>query len=64
YKTSCATCHTVAPALDRFGMAFQANYFRWPGEAPAVQKALPLSVFFTGSQEKGQGQRTTTKNFA
>lgn len=65
YNVSCATCHTVAPSLNRFGLAFQANYFRWPkGQEPEKVKglkALPLSLIVTGSQESGQQSRTTTK---
>ncbi len=65
YNLTCATCHTVAPSLNRFGLAFQANYFRWPaGQEPEKVKglkALPLSLIVTGSQESGQKFRTTTK---
>ena len=65
YKVSCATCHTVAPSLNRFGQTFQANYFRWPaGQDPEKAtglKALPLSLIVNASQESGQAARTTTK---
>ena len=65
YNITCATCHTVAPSLNRFGLAFQANYFRWPaGQEPKKVKglkALPLSLIVTGSQESGLKFRTTTK---
>jgi hypothetical protein len=65
YNVPCATCHTVAPALNSFGQAFQANYFRWPtGQEPEKAtglKALPVSVIATGSQDSGQKFSTTTK---
>jgi hypothetical protein len=65
YNVTCATCHTVAPSLNRFGLTFQANYFRWPkGQEPERVKglkALPLSLIVTGSQESGQRSATTTK---
>ncbi|HEX5322680.1 MAG TPA: hypothetical protein VFW40_02760 [Capsulimonadaceae bacterium] len=31
YNVPCETCHSVPPALNAFGLAFQANRFNWPG---------------------------------
>lgn len=47
YEVPCESCHTTAPRLNAFGMAFQANHFRWPGGSPPARstglKALPIS---------------------
>lgn len=64
YQTACTTCHTIAPALNRFGMAFQANYFRWPEGTPRPAAtglaAAPVSLIAAGSNLRGQQTRTTT----
>jgi len=49
YGVSCGTCHSVAPRLNTFGLAFQANHFNWPGETPPVpggtlKSALPSAI--------------------
>ena len=52
YSVSCQTCHSVAPRLNQFGMAFQANNFNWLGQPLADQKGLnssPISAIATVS---------------
>lgn len=36
YGVPCRTCHTVAPALNSTGQAFQANFFHWTSESGGV----------------------------
>ena len=54
YDVPCQTCHTVAPQLNQFGLAFQANHFNWPGGRPPAYhtglSALPLSGIATLSR--------------
>lgn len=65
YNVPCTTCHTVAPRLNPFGLAFQANYFNWPDlKAPQREsgpKAVPISAIVTVSRESGQGIDSSTK---
>jgi len=53
YGVPCSACHTVAPQLNTFGLAYQANHFNWPGgEPPAYHTGLssiPISGIITGS---------------
>src|SRR5689334_20326085 len=44
YGVKCSQCHTVAPALNNFGQAFQANHFRFPGKERDKSKPLPIPV--------------------
>jgi hypothetical protein len=54
YGVECATCHSAVPALNSFGMAFQANHFNWPGGAPPNRPkgldAIPLSGLVTATR--------------
>ena len=49
YKVSCQMCHSVAPRLNYFGLAFQANYYNWPRPAAGPEKrpVVPLSATAT-----------------
>jgi hypothetical protein len=59
---NCNTCHTTVPKLNLTGMAFQANYFNWPGGPPsAVGKrwnSVPLSGLVTNTWQKSQNAPT------
>ena len=44
YHVTCGQCHTYAPKLNKFGYAFQANFFNWPGEK-VRPKADPTTYF-------------------
>jgi hypothetical protein len=61
YNTSCTTCHTVAPRLNKYGQAFQANYFNLPKASFTAQKAIPVSLFVIGGSEKVQGEKSVTQ---
>lgn len=54
YAVPCETCHSVPPRLNRFGLAFQANHFNWPGGPPPADHAglaaLPVSGLGTLSR--------------
>jgi hypothetical protein len=55
YSVPCDTCHTVAPNLNHFGLAFQANHFVWPGGPPPAGRqagiaGLPVSGLATFSR--------------
>ena len=67
YEVTCDTCHTVVPALNAFGQAFQANHFNWPGGHPPAHKlllqAFPISGLATFSQTHLQGNGTTSGDF-
>lgn len=55
FNVPCSTCHTVAPRLNRFGYAFQANHFNWPegegkqgeGKRQSVSRYLPFTALAT-----------------
>ena len=67
YGVGCQTCHTVAPRLNQFGYAFQANYFNWPTrEGPAKQaptRYLPISTLTTFSYQNDFTNKQETVNF-
>lgn len=42
YNVPCEACHTVAPALNATGLAFQANHFNWVGGPPRSRSGLAL----------------------
>ena len=67
YKVACAMCHTIAPRLNKFGFAFQANHFNWPGKgAPKRDDSatgVPFSVFTTSSYENNLTEKLQTTNF-
>lgn len=67
YEVTCDTCHSVAPRLNSFGLAFQANHFNWPGGAPPAHRTglelFPISGLATFSQSRFQGSPTTVADF-
>lgn len=67
YHVTCQACHSVAPRLNEFGLAFQANFFNWPGgKAPKKDrslKALPISGIAEFSLEDSRTEGKTTTNF-
>lgn len=70
YDVTCQTCHTVAPRLNQFGMAFQANNFNWPGHPPTDREglsAIPISgiaaASTVGSPPDGE-KRTVDRHLA
>jgi hypothetical protein len=68
YGVPCSTCHTVAPALNSFGYAFQANHFNWPAGATPEKKRdwlakIPASFIATGVSERSVTERKTTTAF-
>lgn len=62
YGVPCNTCHSIAPKLNANGLAFQANFFNWPGGAPpSVGKGLnsvPLSGLVTSTWGNSQNAPT------
>lgn len=66
YQVSCATCHTVAPRLNRFGMAFQANNFNWPGVPQNDNQGLsafPISGIATFSAVNDAAEGTNASDY-
>ncbi len=67
YNVSCATCHLTVPRLNKFGLAFQANFYNWPGETRVARRDptqyLPISTITTFSYDHDQTQRQETANF-
>ena len=53
YGVACSACHTVAPQLNTFGLAYQANHFNWPGDDPPAYHtgvaSFPISGIVTGN---------------
>ena len=66
YGVGCQTCHTVAPRLNQFGYAFQANYFNWPTrEGPPKRDPthyLPVSTLTTFSYQNDFTNKQETVN--
>lgn len=67
FGVSCDTCHTVAPALNSFGLAFQANHFNWPDGKPPQNRlglaAIPISGLATYSSVRDNTFNLTTDQF-
>jgi hypothetical protein len=71
YGVACSQCHTIAPRLNPFGLAFQANHYNWVGKMPPARKpakksvlsALPISGLATFSVEDNRTEGTTTADF-
>jgi len=67
YNVPCETCHSVAPRLNHFGLAFQANHFRWPGGDPPVVRntlaAVPVSGLAIASHYDNRTFHITTSDF-
>jgi len=68
FGVSCDTCHTVAPALNKFGLAFQANHFNWTAGKPPHNRlgldALPISVLDTYDSVRNNTFNFTTDEFS
>lgn len=62
YDVTCNACHTIPSKLNKNGLAFEANYFNWPGGPPphlsTGWRRVPLSGFITNSWSSGQGAET------
>src|SRR5258708_2096511 len=67
YGVGCATCHSVPPRLNQFGLAFQANHFNWPGEMKLTARkglqSLPLSAITTASYANNFTADSQTTDF-
>lgn len=69
YKVPCSTCHTVAPNLNSFGYAFQANHFNWAGTVAATGKKesplykLPISLIATAVAERDYIEKASNALF-
>src|SRR3569833_2497594 len=67
YGVDCETCHTVALALNKFGMAFQANHFNWTAGKPPHHRqgldAIPISGLDTYDSVRDNTFNTTTDEF-
>jgi hypothetical protein len=66
FNVPCSTCHTVPPRLNKFGLAFQANHFNWPGptQRPRVDgsRYLPVTTITTYVYEHDFLARQDTAN--
>lgn len=66
YNVACTACHSVAPRLNKFGLAFQANQFNWPGPLPRprqdVSRYLPFTTITTASYSNDFTARQETIN--
>jgi hypothetical protein len=63
YGVSCQTCHSVAPRLTPFGLAFQANHYNWPGgSAPGTKTGSPASLISGLATFSQENSRTDGKN--
>lgn len=63
---TCNTCHSIAPKLNTNGLAFQANYFNWPGGPPPNGlgkgiNAIPISGLITSTGGSSQNAPTGTQ---
>jgi hypothetical protein len=67
YGVDCNTCHSVAPRLNAFGLAFQANHFNWPVGKPPEQRlgvdAFPVSGLATYSSVRNNTANFTKSEF-
>ncbi len=67
FGVACSNCHTVAPRLNKFGYAFQANHFNWPGATPKPRKDgatyLPVTTITTFSYVKDYTGQQETASF-
>src|SRR5438876_9073576 len=72
FGETCQKCHSIAPRLNRFGLAFQANHYNWPGKKPTAGKsgrnsklrALPFSGVATVTGEDNRTERKSTGKFS
>src|SRR5262245_60495171 len=64
YGVGCQHCHSIAPRLNAFGLAFQANHFNWPGGNPPTKRSdlkaiLPSAVAaFRYADSRSQEERS------
>jgi len=62
YGVSCNACHSIAPKLNINGLAFQANYYNWPGGRPlapgSTLNRVPLSGLVTSTWGNNQNAPT------
>ena len=63
---TCNTCHSIAPKLTVNGLAFQANYFNWPGGPPpnGLGKGwnrVPISGLVTNTWGSSQNAPTAAQ---
>ncbi|HLK55265.1 MAG TPA: hypothetical protein VKU00_01795 [Chthonomonadaceae bacterium] len=65
FGVPCSTCHTVPPRLNKMGLAFQANYYNWPGPKghARVEGVAPLSTITTFSYSHDATANQDTANF-
>ena len=67
YGVGCETCHTVTPRLNKFGLAFQANYFNWPDKSGPPKRDpthyFPISTLTTFSYQNDFTNKQETVNF-
>ena len=64
YSMPCSGCHTVAPRLNQFGRAFQANSFSLPGSQLFVRKGgLPISGIALFRAERNLSNRENVSGF-
>jgi hypothetical protein len=67
YGVACSNCHSVPPRLNKFGYAFQANHFNWPGDKPLPRKDvstyLPVTTLTTFSYVNDFSGRQETADF-
>lgn len=66
YNVGCQMCHTVAPRLNKFGYAFQANFFNWPTRNGKPKRDpteyLPVTTLTTFSYQNDITGRQETAN--
>jgi len=67
FGVACSMCHSVPPRLNKFGYAFQANHFNWPGPKPRQVKPfgtyLPITTITTASYSNDITGRQETIDF-
>src|SRR5579862_5091327 len=67
YQVPCETCHSTPPALNSFGLAFQANHFNWPGgHGPGRNSSLiafPVSALASYASLHDLTNRTSNSSF-
>jgi hypothetical protein len=69
YGVDCNQCHSIAPRLNPFGLAFQANHYNWPGKKPLPgtsgrKSGLPPLPFSGLATFSGEDNRTVGKSAA
>lgn len=55
YGLSCTSCHTVAPALNERGLAFEARGYQMErGDRAPLTDTIPLAMWITGRHERNR----------